>query len=118
MRVLKVSKDGQFVRENGDFVWLEGKDAVQQMIRQFLLTIKGEVYIDDTLGVDYKNRIFPKSSSNFARYLEIKRVIMTVPGVQKVLQMEFITVNQAKREYKIIADIQGDLGFIEFNEVL
>lgn len=118
MRIIKINSLGQFVRENGDFVWLSGTDAVKQLIRQFIQTFKGEVFLDITDGVDYKTKIFPKDASDFSRYTEFKRTILKVPGVKDIIDMEFSVVNAAKREYRVKINVQGTEETFLFDEVI
>lgn len=118
IKVLKIDSDGKVVRENGDFVWLEDNEAIIQLIKQKIQMFKGEWFMDLNLGIDYYNIIFPKTSSDFRRYLEFKRVIETVPGVISILDMKLVVENIAIRSYRLTMNISADYGTIIFNEVI
>ena len=118
MRILKVNKKGELVRENGLLVFAEGVDAIVQLITQKLQVIKGEWFFNLDLGVDYFNVIFPKQTSDFKRFIEFRKTIDTVPGVVKVTSMQIEVVDARKRHYKITAKITTDLGIIDYEEVL
>ena len=117
MRVLKVNEDNELVRENGDFVWLYDGDAIVQLIRQRLQVFKGEWFMNVLLGVDYFGVIFPSTSSDFTRYIEIKRVVESVPGVTKLISLTIELENATTRSYRFIMDIEADYGTIVFNDV-
>jgi len=118
IKVLKVDSDGLAVRENGDFVWLVDNDAVTQLVGQKLRMFKGEWFLDLTLGVDYFGVIFPKTSSDFKRYLEIKRVVESVPGITSLLSAKIVLTDKATRAYQMSLEMTGDYGTINFNEVV
>ena len=118
IRVLKIDSDGKFVRENGDFVWLTDNDAITQVIKQKIQIFKGEWFMDLDLGVDYYNIIFPKTSSDFSRYLEFKRVVESVPGVVQVIDLNIELISATTREYQLNMRIEADYGIIIFDEVI
>ena len=118
VRVLKVTDEGKIVRENGDFVWLEDNDAITQLVRQKIKVFKGEWFLDLDLGIDYYGIIFPKASSDFARYLEFKRVVESVPGVISLVDFNIEVISAVTREYRITMNITADYGTIIFDEVI
>ena len=113
IRVLKITDDGKLARERGDFVWLTGADAVVQLLKQRLRVFKGECFMDITLGPDYFDVIFPKTSSDFRRYLELKRVIEGTPGVIELISLEIKPINKERRHYEFEFKVKSDYGQLE-----
>ena len=118
IKILKVDSDGKVVRENGDFVWLTDNDAITQLVRQRIQVFKGEWFMNIELGIDYYNIIFPKATSDFRKYLEFKRVVEEVPGVQRLLSATLTVVDLTQRSYRLQMDIKANADIIKFDEVI
>ena len=116
IQVLKIDSDGKVVRENGDFVWLQDSYAITQLVRQKISMFKGEWAFDINLGIDYYNEVFPKTVSDFRRYLEFKRVVESVPGVISLIDFKIESTNTTTRSYTITMNISSDYGTINFEE--
>ena len=81
MKSLKLGTDGDLLLELNSLVLIDGKDYVEQKIRENLLTFLGEVFTDLSLGVPYFQEIFQKGASLDQVEAIFKNAILNTPGV-------------------------------------
>jgi len=82
---LKIDANNELVIQNGDLVLTSDEDdAIAQHIRQRLRVIKGEWFLDRTLGLPLFDLILEKNpNSNLVATL-FKQIILETPGVTKL----------------------------------
>lgn len=89
MKDLDILTTGDVRIVNGDFVFVEGIDAVRQRVLIRLRTQLGEWAFDNTLGLDYLGEVFRKDADVG---LIRSRVLALVAGTPGVLQVRFVDV--------------------------
>ena len=77
--------DGRFVRAaNGDFAVLTGREATKQRVRFRLMTMRGEWFLDTTLGPDYQRNFLAQEFQPAIASRDGRTQIAQVPGVRVV----------------------------------
>jgi hypothetical protein len=72
---------------DGDFVIVRAAEARRQRIQIAMLHIQGEWFLDENAGTDYFGKVLGKSR-DLTRRAEIRRRILSVPGVVEVTSMQ------------------------------
>lgn len=85
IRDFALDDDGDRAFANGDSALVAGAAAVKQGIRIKLQVFLGEVYADQTLGVDYLNEILIKSPDPLLVRDRLKTRIESVADVAQVV---------------------------------
>lgn len=74
---------------NGDFVLIDGNDAILQDIITRLRTFLGECFMDNTVGIDYFNQVMVKNPNQAAIDAIFQNVILATPGVDSLSSYSF-----------------------------
>lgn len=102
--------------DTGDIVWpleaVNGIDQIRQEIASRLRFIRGEYYLDVTLGVPYIDGILSKGSSRALVEAEIKRAILEYPGVTS-LEYFSVSFNSVTRNVAIDFRAQTSIGVVQ-----
>jgi len=108
------SVTGDIAYENGNFVFLDGIDAVVQDVKSRLSTFLGEWFLDTSLGVPYHQQIFVKGTTPTQIDSLIKLEIKNTPGVDEILEYTS-DYEDATRDYAISCKIrsQNETALIE-----
>lgn len=106
---LKIDGSGDLVVENGDFVFVDGVDAIAQNITIALRLFKGEDLNAPDEGVPYFDRVFVKGASSAALTAVFRRSLLAVSGVTQVLRME-VSIDAATRTLALDFDVRVDTG--------
>jgi hypothetical protein len=75
------TESGEWAIVNGDFGVVAGAAAVPQGIRVRVKTILGEIFLDESLGVDYLGKILVKAPDPLEVRAEIGEQILSTPDV-------------------------------------
>lgn len=87
MATFKVDElTNDFVTVSNRVVLIKGADEVTQRVRARLRMFRGEWFLNVTKGTPYRETIFAKGVSLDAISQAVKREILTVPGVQELLE--------------------------------
>lgn len=82
---IKLNEDGDIAFSNGDAtVTSVGAEDLAQRLLIRLRTFQGEWFMDNTLGVDWWNRVFGKNRSKVAVDAIIQTEIMKEPDVVQI----------------------------------
>lgn len=102
MSLLKIDDtSGDLAVVNNQWVLIPGGgNQVLQAVRSRLRAIRGEWFLDPTVGPDYFGIIWVKGMPETIRSAELKRQIMTVPGVLD-LQAFSAVLDTATRLYTV-----------------
>jgi len=84
---LKQDDDGLLVFENNAIPIVTGADEVKQRIRQRLLAVQGEWFMDRSDGLPWFTELFEKNPQNAQAILT--RAVLETPGVLDLLEMSF-----------------------------
>ncbi len=118
MNLLYLNPDTwELEEENGVIKTLSGKDAIGQNLKQRLQTFVGEWFLDQTIYIDYFEKIFVKNPSNAIITSEIKRVIRNTPGIIEITIFN-LTVDKTTRELSVVFTATTVDGVLEYNEIL
>lgn len=80
---------GDLLIVNGDFVLVDGAQAILQDIITRLRTFLGECFIDNTVGIDYFNSVMVKNPDQATIDGIFQNVILATPGVQSLASYSF-----------------------------
>jgi len=94
--------------KDGDIQLVRGRELHRQEVVQLLYTYAGEWFLDNTVGIDYKNKVRGKVDP-IIRDAEIKRGIRSVPGILRLRGFTAELDPQTRElEWDWEADIAGD----------
>lgn len=96
VRDFGLSTDGDMAFANGDRVLVSGAAAVRQGVKVRILVFLGEVILDQTIGVDYRNQILIKNPDPLVVRELIKDQIASVPDVLEVVGAD-LQIDRATR---------------------
>jgi hypothetical protein len=125
--VIKLEKnsagDEDMVFENGAFEMSEDGEACAVQMKERLLLDRNEA-IDSVLvntkanplaGTDWYGIIFDASKSKIEKELEIKRVIFSTPGMNRITYWSW---TQTERTLNLNYKVESDWGELEFGETI
>jgi hypothetical protein len=101
--------------QNGDFVLIEDKEALQQFLKQRLQTFLGEWFLDSSKGVPYFEEILVKRPQFEAVDSIFKTQILQTPGIINLESFEF-DYDGPTRALSLSFRAQSIEGVIDFNE--
>lgn len=102
---------GDLVLENGDFLWVDGIDAIEQDIRTALQMFLGEWFLDETEGVPYHQSILGQKVSPLIVREIFRQQLLAIPGVLAVVEISASFVGTS-RTITIPWKVSTDLGEI------
>jgi len=101
--------NGRFVRAaNGDFVVLTGREATKQRVRFRLMTMRGEWFLDTTLGPDYQRNFLAQEFQPAIASRDARAQIAQVPGVRSV--KEVIVTKNSDQTISMVAKYVDEFG--------
>lgn len=77
--------DGDLATVNGDYVLIAGEAACLQLVQIAILTYLKEIYLDESLGVDYINQILIKNADPLVVRALVQAAIASVTDVTAVV---------------------------------
>lgn len=101
--------------DNGEFPWCEEGTQVANHGLIRLRTFRGERLMDENWGTQWYQLVFNAEISQVEKELEIKRQLLSVPGVQYI---EEFTLTQSEMEFNLSAIIQTEFGTETFETVV
>jgi hypothetical protein len=109
--------DQDFKMQNGRFVWLEGIDALKQVLKNRISLGLGEWFLAPNSGVDWLNLVDQKAFLQERFLTAIKRAIRGEPNVKRIdsLTAEF---DRDAREVKINFQVQSVFGQIQDSVII
>jgi hypothetical protein len=107
-RSLQLDEDGDLLIERGQLVFTAGGRAISQNIRNRLLFIRGEWFLDPMRGVPYFEEIWTKQRSPVTAGAVLRQTIEDTPGVREVPLFE-VTVG-ADRLQRVVFEAITDTG--------
>lgn len=108
-RDLKLDSFGDLAIENGDFVLLEGIDAIAQEIRIAVQLWRGEYAFDGDLGIDWQS-LLQKGVDDSTIAAALRKTIAAIVGVSSVDKIEI--VRQDNRRAAISIAVTSDVGAV------
>ena len=107
--------------ESGDIFFplqlVEGINQVRQELSSRLRFVRGEYYLDTSIGVPYYDGMLEKGSARVILESEIKRTIFETPQVVSLVSFETV-FNSSTRSYAVIFQAQTSEGLIEQSVIL
>lgn len=94
-----------------------GIDQIRQELASRLRFVRGEYYLDITVGVGYYGGILDKGASRMLIESEIKATIINTPGVVSLISFDG-SFNPLTRAYTIDFAAQTTLGAVEVQVIL
>jgi hypothetical protein len=99
------------VIKNRDLALVRGADLVRQRLKQNLLTLQGEWFLDAGVGLPYFNEILTKATTqNRIKQLYIREILNT-EGVEKLNSLSF-TVDAKTRKGRLEFNVDSSEGII------
>lgn len=95
-RTLAIGDDGDLVITAGQLVILSDGDAIKQAVRSMLRTIKGEWFLDTSVGVDHLGKILVTAPDLGVIRAELVRAIESVAGVDTITAITLSHDRQAR----------------------
>lgn len=96
IRDFKSTDDGEWAIVNGDFANVAGADAVPQGVRIRLGMFLGEVYLDETIGVDWIDSIMVKNPDPLLIRALLQAPIAETPDVVEVVGAQLLRVGSSR----------------------
>ena len=103
------TETGSIPLVNGDFVMLDGKEAIKQNIIAFLHITKGEYFLNKNYGIDFFNTGYTTSNrkalfdAEVLKWLKKKKWIKSISGYSSKMDNDILTVTIDK-----IYTVDGD----------
>lgn len=117
MSDLRIDLDNELVLENGDLVLTTSEtDNIAQNIRQRLRVLKGEWFLDRTLGLPYFETILEKNPNSVLVATLFKQTILETRGVTKLNTFSMTYDNNNLRELVVTFEATittGDILYFE-----
>ena len=117
VRDFKSDSDGEWSIEDGDFAAVADAEAVPQGIRIRTGMFLGECYLDESIGVDYVDKVFVKNPDPLLIRSLIERAISRTPDVTNVVGAQLVKVESRDCAISYAADtvysdtpISGQIG--------
>jgi hypothetical protein len=82
-------------------------DMIAQRVRCRLLLMRGEWYLDQRVGVPWRQTMAAKGTTTARMARIIRRALLGVPGIRRVLDVT-VTVNSITRTASISFRVEGD----------
>lgn len=98
--------DGDLALVDGQIVLVDGIAEVRQSLQQSLRFLKGEWFLDERMGIPYRE-LKEKSSDLSLFRTVVTKVARDVAGVQEVLGLE-LSFDGATRELSGVISVQVD----------
>lgn len=83
------TQTGDLCLDCGDIATVSGVDAIRQSLSIRLRFLKGEWFMDPSIGVPYFERILVKNPNVQDAQAILRQVILTTPGVLGIERFEF-----------------------------
>jgi len=105
--------NGRFVRKsNGDFTRIEGREALKQRVLFRLKTMRGEWFLDPTLGPDYKGKFLIKDFVKSTAERDVFNDLQRIPEIRTINE---VTCTQSADQQSVsivvkFKDIYGEDG--------
>lgn len=118
MTSLAIDSNNDILIENNDFKLVEGSEEVRQIIMQKVRTFYGEWFLETSIGIPYFEEVLVKNPNPTRVEAIFKEVILTTPGVLKLLEFN-LDFNNATRQLTLSFLAESLTGNINVNsEVL
>lgn len=111
-RSIRLTEDGDLDITGGTWTFIAGLEAVRQAIRIRLLTVRGEWFLDASLGTPWLTEIFKKTPNIPALQSVFRSRILGTPGVKSVDRIT-LTFNRQARTLRV--DFAATCDFGEFD---
>ncbi len=117
MSMFKQDASGDIVIENNKFVLIDGKTEIAQRLRQNLLTLFGEWFLDGTIGLPWLQEIFEKNTP--ARQIDdlIKKEVLGTRGVTGFKSYTPIDLNTATRRMTLTFSVLTTEGVLDVTDM-
>lgn len=90
---IKVSDEGYLYIEDRDLVMVTGEDAAKQDLRSRIRFIKGEYFLDSTIGIDYMNVVHTKTATDLQIEREFIKAIQESPFVDRITKFNITSTD-------------------------
>jgi hypothetical protein len=100
VRDLAIDDDGDLDFTGGDLNFVAGEAAVRQAVRIKVKTFTGEIFLDESIGVDYLNVVLVKNPDPLAVREAIRERIASVADVTEVVGSQ-LEVDRSTRQASI-----------------
>jgi hypothetical protein len=109
------TNNNDFVIVNNNLVLVEGREFVQQNLKQRLQTLLGECELDTSLGIPYIEEILGKRRQQSIVENILKDAILSTPGVIKLnsFSLEF---EESTRILTVNFEVASESGTIIIND--
>jgi hypothetical protein len=104
-------RTGELVFERGDLVFVSGADAIAQSAHIRLRFLRGEWFLDETAGADWRAVLGRKYNPDRARGIARKALLET-PGVAAVTRLD-LDFDPASRVLSILWSVTTDYGQLD-----
>jgi len=114
---LKLTASGDLAIENGDFVLIDGVDAIAQDCRVRLKFFLGEWFLDQRLGVPWFQKILGQKPRLNAVSQILQKAILTTPGIQTITDF-VLDFEASTRKLSVSFTGESEDGSFEFTTEL
>jgi hypothetical protein len=92
--------NGNLIIENGDIVLTSGVESIRQAIQMRLRLIRGEISLDETLGIPYLEDVFLSLPDVATIRSLIRATIMGVEGIANIIKLN-VFLDRPRRKIEI-----------------
>ena len=108
MSDFKIGADGRFERTaGGDFVRIDGRESTKQRVLFRLKTMRGEWFLDPTLGPDYKGKFLIRNFSRSAAERDVRNDLAKIETIKTI--NEVICTQSANQQAVSIRVVYKDI---------
>lgn len=114
-RKISQNEDGSYsgVFGQGNANWLYGGDALAQIIKHQLLTVKGELPTDESYGVSWFDHTNP-NTEKILKDTQIKRIINSNPYVYRIVEYNSV-IDYEHNTMNVRVKVETTEGLLEIN---
>ena len=114
---LALNGSGDIDIDNADIYVVENTDAVAQFLRQKLLMIQPEWFLDESQGMPYLDQLFVKNPSKVVIDSIFQKAILETPGVVELMSLS-TTLDGVTRTIRVVFQARTRDGEINFDETI
>jgi hypothetical protein len=106
---LQLTAGGDLLIQANDLVLNSGQTALEQDLASRLRTVRGEWFLDTSVGLPYFEDVFVKKPNLNAFRTELRAAIEATPGVVEVTALD-LKLDNSTRQLAITFNARTDLG--------
>lgn len=109
---IRLNENWDLDYRNGGLFFVSGVERVAQQVKQALLILLGEYFLDTRIGMPYREVVWVKNPQPAILRTVFTQTILAVDGVKRVLDLR-LTVGDASRHLYVMALVESIYGEVK-----